>query len=473
MMTSCSVSYAIAQSAPAGWRVESISCAGDLDGGSTFDAATGQATIDLDPGEALVCTFENVRDEDAVRIATQRAIYNFMARRADRIVSAAPDLSDRFAQRDTTQRGSFSADMDGSGRSQMALSMSLAGMRNAAAAETPEIAGVTNYERPFMEGWDIWLATEWSRVEDNRGGDDATSDFSIAQLGIDYQLSDNLIVGLMAQYDWMDETSDEINVTAGAVAGATVEGEGWMAGPYAVWRLHDQLVLDAMALYGSSDNTVNPLGLYEDDFETDRLMVRANLTGEYQNGAWRVRPQASLTHFEETQDSYVDSLNITIPEQTVRIGRLTAGPEVAWRHTTRDGGFIELNTNLQAVWDYDSAGQISEAGLLVATEDNVRADARFGASTRFSNGASIRFETGFAGLGMGKFEATTARFEIRIPFGAGGRTGGSSMGGAFAGTSSMSQPSHFGCDDRTMRGFANAAGMGQSCDTAGFGTFGR
>jgi len=451
--------YALAQSIPAGWRVESITCSGDEDAGSSFDVSTGQAVIDLDPGEALVCIFENVRDEDAVRMATQRAIYNFMARRADRIVSAAPDLSDRFSERETTQRGGLSADVDGSGRSQMAVSLSLAGMRNAAAAEVP--AGVTQYERPFMENWDIWLATEWSRVEDNRGGDEARSDFTVAQLGIDYQINETLIVGLMGQYDWMDESSGEINNTAGAIAGATVEGEGWMAGPYVVWKLRDALILDGMALYGTSDNTVNPLGLYADDFETDRFMIRANLTGEFEAGAFRLRPQVSLTHFEETQSSYVDSLDIVIPEQTLTLGRLTAGPELAWRTSGADGRYLELNTSLRAVWDYDSTGQLNESGILSAVDDDLRADARLGLNAGLASGIRLRAEAGFAGLGVGAFEANSARLEIRIPFG-----GMSSGASASSGAGLARQMS---CEDRVTAAFAHAAGVGQSCDVTGQG----
>ena len=116
----------------------------------------------------------------------------------------------------------------------------------------------------------------------------------MVQLGLDRQLSDTLILGLMVQYDWMDEVSGQINTAAGAIAGARVEGEGWMAGPYAVWKIRYQLIFDVLALYGTSDNTVNPLGLYEDDFETERFMIRANLTGEHRHGPWRVRRPISL-----------------------------------------------------------------------------------------------------------------------------------------------------------------------------------
>ena len=455
-------SYALAQSLPAGWRTRSVSCSGDLDGGSVFDAEAGTATIDLDPGEALVCTFENVRDDAAVRLATQRAIRGFMARRADRIVAAAPDLSRRFSQRSAAERGAFSADMDGSGRRQMSLSASLSGARNAAAQAAPEIAGVTDYERPFLEGWDVWIAAEIAGVKDDRDGADARSDFAVAQLGVDYQLSDTLIVGVLAQYDWMAEDAHAIFEEAGAIAGAQVEGEGWMAGPYAVWRLQDRLILDVLAMAGRSDNSVDPLGLYEDDFETGRYLLRANLTGEFvsPSGAWRLRPQAGLTHFEETQDGYVDSLGVAIPEQTVALGRLRAGPELVWRREGAGGSWLELTSALNAVWDYQTAELFNEAGRLTGGDDDLRADARFGLSTLSPWGALIRLEAGFAGIGIGDFEARTGRFEIRIPFGAPGAAGG---GAAFAGASALGGA----CADALQdAGFAAAAGRTPACDRA-------
>ncbi|WP_270373873.1 Ig-like domain-containing protein [Marinicauda sp. Alg238-R41] len=424
--------YTITQNLPAGWRVKSIECAGDSDSGSTFDVETARATIDLDPGESLVCTFENVRDEDAVRIATQRAIRNFMIRRADRLIASAPALSRRFAERSATGRGTFGADVDGSGRYQLTFAGSLSGMRNAAAAQTPEIAGVTNYERPFLDGWDIWLAAQVAGVSDDRAGEDAESDFGVAQLGIDYRMGEDVILGLLAQYDWMDESAREIVEEAGAISGARVEGDGWMAGPYAVWRIQDSLVFDALAMYGGSDSRVDPLGLYRDEFETDRFMLRANLTGQFAVGPWRVRPQAGVTHFEETQNAYTDSLGNLIPDQSIAIGRFRAGPEIAWRHQGEGGGWLELNTSLRAVWDYQTAELLNEAGELAGGDENLRADASFGISSRLPGGITMRLGAGISGLGVGDFHATTGRFEIRIPFGAPSR-GGTAARAGFAG----------------------------------------
>jgi|GEM_PF-1082115 len=406
--------FDILQSVPQGWRIETISCTGDADQGSQIDTASGRIQVDLDIGEAMVCTFENVRDEDAVRLATQRVIRNFMLRRADRIIEAAPDLSRRLGARDAMRPGGFAADVDG-GRYTMSMSTSLSGVRNAARAKEGEAPDAPRHESETDGRLDIWLSAEMSGVSDNRAGERAESDFGVTQLGIDWAVSDDMLVGAMFQYDWMDETASEIFVEAGAVAGAEVDGTGWMAGPYMVWRFADGVIFDGAALYGQSRNTVNPLGLYEDDFDTERWMVRANLTGEYVHGPWMLRPQATLTHFEETQASYTDSLDIGIPQQTIALGRLAAGPEVIWRHARADGQQLELSTGVRAIWDYRPAELLNDAGLLTSNGSGMRADGRIGIATQLANGARMGLEVSLSGIGNDDFEASSARLNLRVP----------------------------------------------------------
>ena len=409
-----SAQVSLQQTSPAGWRVESISCAGDLDGGSQVDLATGTIQIDLDPEENLVCTFENVRDEAAVQLATQRAIRNFMLRRADRLIDAAPDLSTRLSARESMGAGQYAANVD-QGRYTMSLTASLAGARNQAKARHSDAPGMPSSMRDDVGRLDVWLSAELSGVSDNRAGERAESDFGVAQLGLDWAVSDALLVGAMVQMDWMDETAQEVFEEAGAITGARVDGEGWMAGPYVVWRVADSVILDGLALYGTSSNTVNPLGLYEDEFETDRWMLQANLTGEYGRGAFLVRPQATLTHFEETQDGYTDSLGFVIPSQSIALGRLAAGPELVWRQERASGARWELRSKLRAVWDYQPAELLSETGAFMNSESDLRADGEIGVAATLSNGAVFELSVGVSGIGQEDFEANSARFQLRYP----------------------------------------------------------
>lgn len=412
--------YEITQSIPEGWRLESVSCSGDLDGETIVDPVAGKIDVDLDAGESLTCVFENVRDDEAIRLATQRAIRNFMARRGDRLLETAPDLSTRFTDRQSQEGGSFSA--NGSAlRTQMDFRTSLAGFRNK--AEAKAVGDNKDLTKPVMDGWDIWVGAEYSRVEDERVGSGIDAKFFAAQVGVDYQVKENLIVGGLVQYDWMSEEDEELAEGVGAVAGAQVEGDGFMVGPYAVWQATDTLVLDAMGLWGTSDNTVNPLGYYEDDFETTRFMLRANATGEFRHGRWTVRPQLTWSHYEDKQDAYVDSLGIDIPSQTVTIGRLRAGPEVTWTQGSEEGAELELGASLRANWDYDGPGLLDQTGRLSDGGSDLRADGDLLMGLKLPNGLSLRARVGIDGIGKGNFDAKSGRLELNFPFGGKGGSG--------------------------------------------------
>ncbi len=51
-------SYAVTETLPAGWKLTGITCV-DPDGGSTFNLANSSASIDVDAGEHVTCTFLN------------------------------------------------------------------------------------------------------------------------------------------------------------------------------------------------------------------------------------------------------------------------------------------------------------------------------------------------------------------------------------------------------------------------------
>lgn len=402
-------SYDITQSLPVGWELDTLSCAGDADSGSVIDVASGRADIDLDPNETIVCTFANSRDDDAVRIATQRAINNYLVRRADRIVSSLPQLNNRLRAHEESRAGDFAADVVG-GEYRVAMNGSLAGMR-AQARDGADPDAVGNPSR-----FDLWVSAEFSGISDDRAGDSADSEFGVVQIGADWLINEKTVVGLLVQRDWMDETQETIAVAAGGISPATIDGAGWMAGPYLVHEFAEGVVFDVLAMYGQSDNDINPLGFYEDSFSTDRFVIRATISGEWAEGPWRIRPSASITHFSETQDSYTDSLGIVIPEQSIEIGRFTAGPEFAYRWDQPGGGYSELHGQINANFDYNPAGLMDATGRVFDT-GTFRADSRVGLRTLFENGATLDFEVNLSGLGESDFEASGARIEFSIPLG--------------------------------------------------------
>lgn len=211
----------------------------------------------------------------------------------------------------------------------------------------------------------------------------------------------------MVQFDRMD--------TRAGVLDSQVDGTGWMAGPYAAARIAPNLYWSGRAAWGRSDNDVNPLGLYSDSFKTERWLFETALTGDIMRGPWRLSPEAGLVWFEETQAGYTDTLGIAIPSQSISLGRLRAGPEIAYRRATENGGYVEGFARLMMNCDNDGVDVLNRAGVMESLNDT-RIDGSVGISARLPNGAFLDLQVNADGLGEGRFRADAGQARFRVPF---------------------------------------------------------
>ena len=402
-------SYDLTQLASEGWDLASISCVGDTDGGSVVDLDTGTVTIDLDAEEDITCTFANRRNEEFIRAITLSAIRSFMAARADLILTNGPDVSSRMrGDRAGATPTRFAADFR-DGRFNADLSTSLSAIRQAAEANAPQTPGHDRFSlagQTGLQSLDVWMQASFSSINDNRAGLNSDTDFGLYYLGVDAMASENMLVGVLVQFDHAATTTGEWR--------SRVEGDGWMVGPYMVARLGEAAYFDARAAWGRSDNTVNPIGLYTDAFETDRWLLEAHLIGDITRGNWRISPEIGLAYFSETQDAYTDTLGIYIPSQDLTIGRLNVGPEIAYRFEREGGAYIEPYVHLNVVYDYDDADVFNLSGQLQSL-GFMRGDARLGINAELGNGGLISGEVSILGLGEGEFEANSAMIRVRLP----------------------------------------------------------
>ncbi|MGJ3230774.1 MAG: Calx-beta domain-containing protein [Oceanicaulis sp.] len=404
--------YSIAQIAPEGWRLDTISCAGDADGGSVVDVAAGTLALDLDPEEAITCTFANVRDEAYVQRITTTAIRDFMAQRADQLLTQSPRIGERLRRGRAQAGAGFSADFT-EGRFDTTFAASLASMREMGRAgdpfaeETaPAYAGfdLSNASAPGV--LDVWIQASYTGVEDDRAGLASSNRFGLVYLGADLMISEDLLAGVLVQYDDMETETGPLR--------SRVDGEGWMAGPYMAMRLGEHLYFDARGAWGRSENTINPLGLYTDAFDTERWLLEANLAGDVFRGGWRITPEAGLAWFSEDSEAYIDSLGIPIEGQSVTLGRVRFGPEIAYRFEHGREAYVEPYVVFQTIYNFDQAEVLNAAGVLEGLSE-FRADARLGLNAAFDNGARLTGELSVNGLGEGDLEATGAMIRLRTP----------------------------------------------------------
>jgi outer membrane autotransporter protein len=340
--------------------------------------------------------------------------------------------SDRYAlMRETERNGagrpaispfafSGAAD-DGAGR--FAFSTSLTQMRTAAAAEQAQKEaagsglpdglmglGARGPARPTADPppprFDVWTQGSFSYYSQDRIDGKRQGHAGIFFAGADYVVAPGLLVGALVQMDWMNESTQTL--------GRNADGQGWMAGPYVSARLTRNLFFDARALWGRSNNHIDPLGAYTDSFDTNRSLASAKLTGRWEYGALSFQPSVEVIYFREQQEAYVNAIGIPIDSQRVRLGRLTFGPEIGYRLPLGNGGALEPFVGVKGIWDFAKTNETTAAGEPVGREAwHGRVEA--GANLRAAWGLSLRALGAYDGIGDSRFHGWQGRATLVIP----------------------------------------------------------
>ena len=446
--------------ASTGTRTETVVTGAD--GKATSSTMTANATASGFSGGALTpysvsasvtgltsarYSLTNARDSAADIAKTSDVIATFMTSRADRIVSAQPNIVSRlrspFGRQSQVNRFSLNA---GPGSQTVNLEASLLAFVNKINAPRVDTLAATPSSDPFAvfdmldkdktgtapglayaaqaaatetateqdraapqedtpeSGLDAWVQASFAATQN--GTSDQRNGLFFA--GVDYRFSDSALVGILGELDLTDET----NTTA------TTDGVGWMVGPYAVVRLSENLYLDGQATYGQSDNHVNALGPFTDQFQTERLLLQAGLTGDFRIEDFTFNPFVRATYFFEEQKSYVDSLGNTIPDQTFDLGRLEFGPKLSWDVPTSGEIDLGLNLGLSGIYDFDplSNGTATTPGM-------ASADASFRA--RIEGGVDIgapdtsfqiKLQSFYDGIGVDDFQSYGASLNLGASF---------------------------------------------------------
>ncbi|WP_420004415.1 choice-of-anchor D domain-containing protein [Arenibacterium sp. LLYu02] len=394
----------------------------------------------------------NLRDEAADIETTQQVIANYVSNRANTIVSGQPNLVSRLTMGAfSRQRGvnglSFSAREGGyTGQFQFSLRAFTEHLRRsntvsdwqaslrggAAASSAANLPGLKprlqspalgyasravteadNTAEPMepvsaaQSGWDFWAEGRFA-VTENMASSSKTGLFFA---GVDYRWGDQTVAGVMGQLDITEEDN--------ALAGTSVEGVGWMVGPYVVTRLSDRLYFDAAATYGRSSNQINALGLFEDDFATERLLIQAGLTGEFAlNPRTTFSPFARVIYYRETQEAYTDSLGRVIPEQNFDLGRLEFGPKLSWDVYLKGQNLLTPYVSLSGIYDFNKLQTTNASDPSLASSDSdLRARLEFGATYIVPDrNIQVSFEGFYDGIGVSDFESFGASINIEIPF---------------------------------------------------------
>lgn len=251
----------------------------------------------------------------------------------------------------------------------------------------------------WVEGTSSYYSTE--RIDGKRQGHTA-----VMFAGADYVVMPGLLVGVMAQMDWMSETSSALTQNR--------DGRGWMVGPYVSARLTQNVYFDTRAAWGQSNNHVDPLGAYTDKFFTERALASAKLTGDWALGAFRFRPSAEVIYFTERQKEYTNAIGLTVPDQTASLGRTIFGPEFGYRMRMSDKSVLEPFVGLRGVWDFAKTQETTASGEPVG-QDGLRGRVEAGATYRTPSGISIRGSGMYDGIGSNGYHSYQGQAFVVVP----------------------------------------------------------
>jgi hypothetical protein len=406
----CTAQYTITQA-------DLIQCSVTNEGTAT---GTGNAQVTAKDTETVKAQLCGSKDR------TETLIHGFLKRRVDLLASNEPDrprLMRRFnASPTSSANGSGPMMIVGSSESgQYSFGTSLGQMRAAAAQKKYDEVqrmslGATSgpgYVAPSYgqtSAVDVWMEGHFQQFDDELGGADQDGDFGILYVGADYLVSRSVLVGVLVQFDWMDQQTQSLN--------ADLSGRGWMAGPYASFQLSPNIYFDARGAWGESDNDISPFGTYTDSFDTERWLAKANFTGNWNIGSVYVSPSVGVIYVDERSESYVDSLGNSIFSQSVRLGRLTFGPEFRYPIHTKDGAILEPHVSFTGMWDFDKEDNnvANVGGLLVGDQDfRVKTEAGLLVHTPDISDASFRATVSYDGIGDDDFSAWGGQLWVNWP----------------------------------------------------------
>ncbi len=255
--------------------------------------------------------------------------------------------------------------------------------------------------------FDLWVEGRYGGFDDQNGVD---GHFGLVTVGADYVFNASFLAGVFVQYDTTRQTSD--------ADGAEASGEGWMTGPYAMVRLAPNLYWRARAAWGSSSNDLGSSSAAFGSFDSTRWLAATSLVGRYEIDRLIIKPEVSLTYFEDESDGYIDSLGAAVPGVSTSLGQLKVGPEFSYRYELGRGLLFEPRLGVQLIWSFDA--ESAAAGLAAIAPDALGADgvrgrveAGFRAQT--STGVSFDLSGSYDGIGSGEYHATVGRAALNLP----------------------------------------------------------
>lgn len=256
--------------------------------------------------------------------------------------------------------------------------------------------------------WDIWVEGKYASFRDTSGAG-VEGKFALVTLGTDYVFSPTLLAGVMVQFDQTKQTS--------GAQQSSIEGNGWMVGPYGTVRLNENLFWQGRAAWGTSSNSVSPFLTYTDKFSSTRWLLASTFVGRWDRGPWSFRPAASISYIEGKSQSYADTFGITMPDVKNALGQAEVGPEISYKWRASDDLIVQPKAGAQLIWNFAGSSTANSIAIdgNAAGPQGVRGHGELGVGFVHDSGVTLDLSGSYDGIGASGYGATTGKAMVRVP----------------------------------------------------------
>ena len=239
----------------------------------------------------------------------------------------------------------------------------------------------------------IWAEGNISKFKTNNG----KGRFFITQIGADYLIKPDVLIGLSIQGDWLNMDGKNTE--------SKTEGTGFLITPYVTAKLSEDLYLNANVGWGKSYNDISPFGTYTDSFNSERWIASAALIGKWKLNGFNIEHGTYLTYFKETSDSYTDSLSVFIPSVETETGTFKIGPTLSKNYTTDKGSIYTPFLTMNGIWTFSQNNRTTAFNQKSRATKGLRGRLELGLDIYSDNSSQFKFSTNYDGIGDSNFES--------------------------------------------------------------------
>lgn len=234
---------------------------------------------------------------------------------------------------------------------------------------------------------DVWAsATQSGFVGDQDSEHQQFNGF----LGIDTFITNDLVAGVFAGYEYSNSEFDELN--------GELDGSGQSVGAYMAYALSSAIRLDAGISYSwlAYDLSQN---LAEADMDASRTVVFGGLTGTVNTRSLRIEPTADLLAIWQSEDGYTDNFGFDHAERSFSAIRASVGGRFSlvdlgsenWAFTPYAGLYGDY-------WSIDDDAELSTEAFGVVEDFSGRVNGGLSIESR-SHAISFDASVEYSGIG--------------------------------------------------------------------------